>query len=286
MNYFCEFFGLRNNNGPKRYFIVRTGQEDNLLICHDQNILGKKKYLKKSVLIAIICAEVVAVAVSCYAIYYLSWRNISDRRCAVLSAEMKEFDTSPITAKVRKCYIKAMKSIKEVRDETVWTTDAVYFRTGPGKSHDIVGTFGMYTGLKRTGVTYNHWSRVLYNDTEYFVRSKYLTTDTPLITEGGAKGEYQRFALSQLENYGWSDTEIVPLIQLWNRESGWNPNSHNRSSGAHGIPQALPASKMAAFGSDYYTNGNTQILWGLNYIANRYGSPSAAWAHFCSSGWY
>ena len=89
-----------------------------------------------------------------------------------------------------------------------------------------------------------------------------------------------------MSSYGWEDSEMYSLIKLWDRESGWNPNSHNGSSGAHGIPQALPASKMASEGSDYYTNGNTQIRWGLNYIARRYGSPSNAWAHFCSSGWY
>ena len=102
----------------------------------------------------------------------------------------------------------------------------------------------------------------------------------------GIKGEYQKYALSLMPEYGWADSEMYSLIKLWDRESGWNPNAHNGSSGAHGIAQALPASKMASEGSDYYTNGNTQIRWGLGYIARRYGSPSNAWAYFCSNGWY
>ena len=75
-------------------------------------------------------------------------------------------------------------------------------------------------------------------------------------------------------------------MKLWERESNWNPNAHNKSSGAHGIPQSLPASKMASEGADYYTNGKTQIRWGLKYIKNRYGTPAQAWAHSQQKGWY
>lgn len=73
---------------------------------------------------------------------------------------------------------------------------------------------------------------------------------------------------------------------MWNEESGWNPNAHNPYSGAHGIPQALPAEKMASAGDDYYTNGYTQIRWGLQYIANGYGSPEGAWRARQTIGWY
>lgn len=107
-----------------------------------------------------------------------------------------------------------------------------------------------------------------------------------LIADGGDKAVYKRFAYDNVKAYGWSDYDFECLVKLWNKESGWNPNSHNRYSGAHGIPQALPASKMAAYGSDYYTNYQPQILWGLNYIASRYGSPQNAWGFFCSHNWY
>ena len=89
-----------------------------------------------------------------------------------------------------------------------------------------------------------------------------------------------------INTYGWSEYDFDCLVKLWNRESGWNPNAHNKSSGAHGIPQSLPASKMASEGSDYYTNGYTQIRWGLKYIKGRYGSPANAWAHSQKTGWY
>ena len=102
----------------------------------------------------------------------------------------------------------------------------------------------------------------------------------------GTAGDYQQYAYSLFGNYGWTAYDFECLVALWNRESRWNPNAHNSSSGAHGIPQALPASKMASHGSDYYTNPYTQIRWGLDYIAGRYGSPSNAWAHSQSVGWY
>jgi hypothetical protein len=76
------------------------------------------------------------------------------------------------------------------------------------------------------------------------------------------------------------------LDKLFQRESGWNTYATNPSSGAYGIPQALPASKMASAGADWKTNPFTQVRWGLNYIANRYGSPCGAWAHSQSVGWY
>ncbi len=87
-----------------------------------------------------------------------------------------------------------------------------------------------------------------------------------------------------INTYGWSESDFTSLVSLWNRESGWNYQASNGS--AYGIPQALPGSKMSSCGEDYLTNGRTQIRWGLGYIQNRYGSPSAAWNFFLSNGWY
>ncbi|MEE3344221.1 MAG: hypothetical protein VZS44_09045 [Bacilli bacterium] len=86
-------------------------------------------------------------------------------------------------------------------------------------------------------------------------------------------------------SYGWTEADFSALINLWNRESGWRVTAAN-GSGAYGIPQALPGSKMASEGADWATNGETQIRWGLKYIKSTYGSPSAAWAAFLSKGWY
>ncbi|WP_161794231.1 G5 domain-containing protein [Demequina sediminicola] len=85
---------------------------------------------------------------------------------------------------------------------------------------------------------------------------------------------------------GWSGDEWSCLNALWTKESNWNSNAHNSSSGAHGIPQSLPGSKMASHGADWATNPATQISWGLSYISGRYGTPCAAWGHSQSVGWY
>ncbi|MEV7322717.1 transglycosylase SLT domain-containing protein [Streptomyces sp. NPDC093970] len=69
-------------------------------------------------------------------------------------------------------------------------------------------------------------------------------------------------------------------------ESGWNPSATNSSSGAYGLVQALPGSKMASAGSDWKTNPATQIKWGLDYMNSRYGSPTAAWSFWQANGWY
>lgn len=110
---------------------------------------------------------------------------------------------------------------------------------------------------------------------------------------GGVPGRYtgpggspQAIAAAMMPNYGWSAGQMPPLISLWNQESGWRWNAQNPTSGAYGIPQSLPASKMASAGSDWRTNPATQIRWGLGYIKGRYGSPSGAWAHEQSFNWY
>jgi len=86
-------------------------------------------------------------------------------------------------------------------------------------------------------------------------------------------------------NYGWGDDQFACLVSLWNKESGWRVNAAN-GSGAYGIPQALPGSKMASAGADWETNPATQIAWGMGYIAGRYGTPCGAWDHSESVGWY
>ena len=120
-------------------------------------------------------------------------------------------------------------------------------------------------------------------------QSKQVTSrgGTSVRTATGTKAEYQAYAKDLCINtYGWTENDFNCLVKLWERESNWNPNAHNKSSGAHGICQALPASKMASEGSDYMTNYKTQIRWGLKYIKNRYGTPTNAWAHSQQKGWY
>ncbi|MFC7494454.1 MULTISPECIES: lytic transglycosylase domain-containing protein [unclassified Nocardioides] len=99
-------------------------------------------------------------------------------------------------------------------------------------------------------------------------------------------GDPRDIAAALMPSFGFSSDQFGCLDSLWTRESNWDPAAHNPSSGAHGIPQALPGSKMATAGSDWESNPVTQITWGLGYIQDRYGSPCGAWAHSESNGWY
>jgi hypothetical protein len=98
---------------------------------------------------------------------------------------------------------------------------------------------------------------------------------------GTAAGPIQQYAQSQLARFGWGTNQMGPLINLWNQESSWNPNAVNPSSGAYGIPQALGHGHPYDLG-----DWKTQVDWGLNYIAGRYGSPASAWAHETQYNWY
>jgi len=111
------------------------------------------------------------------------------------------------------------------------------------------------------------------------------------VTAHPGSAQNQQIGKLQAAAYGWgSGQQWTDLVQLWNRESGWNNTAENPSSGAYGIPQALPYSKMpkAAWPPRYggRADPTAQIGWGLAYIKGRYGSPSAAWAHEGSAGWY
>jgi hypothetical protein len=93
--------------------------------------------------------------------------------------------------------------------------------------------------------------------------------------------------MGMLASYGWAPSQFGCLDTLWERESGWNPYAENPTTGAYGIPQALPGGKMSAAGPDWQTNPATQIKWGLGmYIKPVYGSPCAALAHEQATGWY
>ena len=102
-------------------------------------------------------------------------------------------------------------------------------------------------------------------------------------TPSGAKYVTRQLMMDQ---YQWGKYQFTCLNRLWTKESNWNYKAHNYKSGAHGIPQALPANKMALISSDWRTNPVTQISWGLRYIEDRYSSPCAAWSKFKRSRYY
>jgi uncharacterized protein YabE (DUF348 family) len=110
------------------------------------------------------------------------------------------------------------------------------------------------------------------------IGSKLSTPTNP--TENQAVGH------QMMLDAGFAEDQWACLYNLWMHESGWRTNAGNPSSGAYGIPQALPASKMASYGSDYLTNARTQIAWGLNYIGGRYSTPCGAFGHWQDYNWY
>jgi len=99
-------------------------------------------------------------------------------------------------------------------------------------------------------------------------------------------GTPRQMAHAVAVNAGLSDRQWTCLDQLWQRESKFQTTARNFRSGAFGIPQALPASRMASAGADWRTNPVTQIKWGLSYIDVRYGSACNAWSHWVRYGWY
>lgn len=110
------------------------------------------------------------------------------------------------------------------------------------------------------------------------------SADTPTVgapTPGSAKEIAKELAAKR----GWGDDEYTCLVHMWTRESGWRTNAAN-SSGAYGIPQALPGSKMASAGPDWQTSAETQIKWGLGYIAARYDTPCGAWSFWQAHNYY
>jgi len=102
-------------------------------------------------------------------------------------------------------------------------------------------------------------------------------------TPEGAKATAQSIMSS---TYGWGADQFACLDSLWTKESGWNYQASNASSGAYGIPQSLPGSKMSTVADDWETNATTQVTWGLDYISRAYGTPCSAWAHSQSVNWY
>lgn len=110
--------------------------------------------------------------------------------------------------------------------------------------------------------------------------------ETPAPAVATPTGSPQDTARFVLLAPGQPPTEFACLEKLWRSESGWNPKAENPTSGAYGIPQALPAEKMAAAGPDWRTNPSTQIKWGLDYIADRYGTACQAWSFWSKNRWY
>ncbi len=109
---------------------------------------------------------------------------------------------------------------------------------------------------------------------------------TGRVVQSVAPTDPRTIAMMLLPEYGWDSTQFSCLDQLYISESDWDPYATNSSSGAYGIPQSLPAEKLAAAGADWRTNPATQIEWGLDYIRSSYGTPCSAWSFKQGNNWY
>jgi resuscitation-promoting factor RpfB len=164
---------------------------------------------------------------------------------------------------------------------------------GPGLAAVAVGVVFLYGGVKGYSPV-KAFQNIIKgknpNENQAYASlasdSGSATSTAGNVSASGLQGTAQQIAI-QMGHGDWTTgQEWSDWVALWNQESGWNPTATNPSSGAYGIPQALPADKMASAGADWKTNPATQIKWGITYIAGRYGNPSAAMAHERANNWY
>jgi hypothetical protein len=178
------------------------------------------------------------------------------------------------------------------------STAAVAAATGaPGSVVDRLGASGTASaqeiGLTSSpfGVTQGRATSRVYDAVQRDLRDQRIAD-----SRRAARAAYRKALFSanpkvvakamMLSRFGWGASQFSCLDSLWNRESKWSIHATNPTSGAYGIPQALPGSKMSSAGPNWQTNPITQISWGLGYIRARYGTPCGAWGHSEGHGWY
>jgi hypothetical protein len=167
---------------------------------------------------------------------------------------------------------------------------------GVGMAATSIGAILIYAGIRGYSVL-----AVIQN----LVTGKPITTDvnvtnplstvtsvdgTPTPSSMTGAGTPKAIGQQLASEMGWTGVQWTALNKLFTKESGWNPKAKNPSSGAYGIPQALPYMKMpkAAWpeSAGGYSDATTQIRWGLNYIKQRYGNPVMAWTFHQKNNWY
>ena len=229
--------------------------------------------------------------------------EISDNKTITITlgeVEKKSAESYFSEEEILQSYKEIVEKVVTVQEEIPFETETRDVSNGSESTQDRVVQAGS-NGLKE--ITY----RIKYQNGEEIeketiseniieepvnkiveVRTKAVTSRSGNSTRAssGSAADAQAYAYQRCMAYGWSENDFDCLVKLWNKESGWNVYAKNSSSGAYGIPQALPGSKMASAGSDYLNSYETQVDWGLSYIKGRYGSPSSAWSHSVSTGWY
>lgn len=220
-----------------------------------------------------------------FLIIFSFFKKISSPKTTIINNDINVEENITIENEIQ-------EEIIEPEKITVYTTTTVHIRAAASLDSQIISTIDTNTELIKIGEE-GDWSKIIWENQERYIFSKYISTEKTIIkkqekTKSAAmlKNIYQEYAYSLFTQYGWSNNDFQCLVKLWEKESKWNPEAKNKKSGAYGIPQALPGSKMASEGSDWQTNYKTQIRWGLKYIKQRYGTPTAAWNSFLKKGWY
>jgi hypothetical protein len=202
----------------------------------------------------------------------------------------------PASAADRRAGVAATVTVQRVTVGKVTTKKHVKRTTKVVKDLKRYKVLGSYVKRKGHAGTRTTVTRVTRVDGRVTAR-KVLRTRSTMVTKVVVKGTrkspehatvgYSRaIAKDLVRRKHWSAHQYQCLVPLWNRESGWRVSAHNTSSGAHGIPQALPGRKMASAGPGWRTNAKTQITWGLGYIKGRYHTPCGALSHSHRYGGY
>jgi len=193
----------------------------------------------------------------------------------------------------------AVSWVKGLKDKLVKAIKSAFGISSPARSMIPLGVHiiaGLMKGLLSSGPALKSAVKsIFHNVTDLMKNGGSLVGDligdiggSIGLGDASVKGSAQQYAQLFMKTMGWGPSQWPALKALWNGESGWNPLAHNASSGAHGIPQSLPASKMRSEGADYMTNAATQIRWGEKYIKSRYGNPVNAYSKWLarSPHWY
>lgn len=155
-------------------------------------------------------------------------------------------------------------------------------------AEESIGTVADFAPAQELAVVGEHTAAVVRDGYKVKPKPKPVVTINRGAPAAGTPdpGTAKAIAHGMVSARGWGAEDYNCLVALWQKESNWNVYAHNSSSGAYGIPQSMPGSKMASVGADWRTNPATQITWGLNYIQGRYGTPCGAWNASQAKGWY
>lgn len=169
-------------------------------------------------------------------------------------------------------------------------TAALLFGSATPAAADSNAEFAAWYDASQENRDYYHWHEWVHASPENEAYWRWKTEQqnrSQAYSSGGTPDSNRHLGSQMAAQRGWTGSQWNCLNALWQKESGWSHTIWNKQgSGAYGIPQALPGSKMSSHGSDWKTNPRVQIAWGLDYVAGRYGTPCGAWSHSQRRGWY